>query len=107
MPKESPLLPESNYRALLNGLKKRIRSAQVRAAMAVNQELIRLYWQIGREILARQKAEGWGSKVIDRLAMDLKREFPGITGFSPRNLKYMRAFAEAYPNEEIMQRYAA
>lgn len=107
MPKESSLVPESNYRALLNGLKNRIRSAQIRAAMAVNQELILLYWQIGREILARQKEEGWGSKVIDRLAMDLKREFPGITGFSPRNLKYMRAFAEAYPDEEIVQRSAA
>ncbi|HEY9880306.1 MAG TPA: PDDEXK nuclease domain-containing protein [Leptolyngbyaceae cyanobacterium] len=107
MPKQSSLFPESNYNNLFSGLKKRIRAAQVRAAIAVNQELILLYWQIGREILTRQQEEGWGSKVIDRLAMDLKREFPDMAGFSPRNLKYMRAFAEAYPDERIMQRYAA
>ena len=62
-----------------------------------------LYWQIGRDILARQKEHGWGAKVIDRLAGDLRREFPGMEGFSPRNLKYMRAFAEAWPDESIVQ----
>ncbi|MBD0361454.1 MAG: DUF1016 domain-containing protein [Coleofasciculus sp. C3-bin4] len=87
----------------LKDLKGRIRAAQVKAALAVNKELILLYWQIGCEILARQKEQGWGSKVIDRLAKDLKREFPDITGFSPRNLKYMRAFAEAYPDEQFVQ----
>ncbi|HEY9877280.1 MAG TPA: DUF1016 N-terminal domain-containing protein [Leptolyngbyaceae cyanobacterium] len=107
MPKQSSLFPESNYNDLFNGLKKRIRAAQVRAAMAVNQELILLYWQIGREILIRQQEEGWGSKVIDRLAMDLTREFPDMTGFSTRNLKYMRVFAEAYPDEQLVQRSAA
>ncbi|HEY9880012.1 MAG TPA: PDDEXK nuclease domain-containing protein [Leptolyngbyaceae cyanobacterium] len=104
MPKQSSLFPESNYNALFNGLKKRIRAAQVRAAMAVNQELILLYWQIGREILTRQQEEGWGSKVIERLAKDLKREFPEMSGFSRSNLMYMRSFAEAYPNEVIVQR---
>ncbi|WP_239112338.1 DUF1016 N-terminal domain-containing protein, partial [Halomicronema sp. CCY15110] len=68
-------------------LKTRIRSAQVKAALAVNRELLLLYWQVGREILTRQQAEGWGTKVLDRLAQDLKREFPEMKGFSRSNLK--------------------
>ena len=108
MPQPPSLLPEDdNYFALLNGLKQRIRSAQVKAVLAMNQELILLYWQIGREILARQQAEGWGGKVIDRLAKDLKREFPDIQGFSPRNLKYMRTFAEAWPDEQFVHQAGA
>jgi predicted nuclease of restriction endonuclease-like (RecB) superfamily len=94
------------YEAFLSALKTRIRTAQVRASLAVNQELILLYWQIGREILQRQKEEGWGAKVIDRLAQDLKREFPEMKGFSRSNLKYMRTFAEAYPAGEIGQQLA-
>lgn len=65
----------------------------MRAAFAVNRELILLYWSVGRDILARQQAEGWETKVIDRLAHDLQNEFPGVEGFSPRSLKYMRSFA--------------
>jgi predicted nuclease of restriction endonuclease-like (RecB) superfamily len=90
------------YESFLNALKSRIRNAQVRATIAVNRELILLYWQIGQEILTRQQTEGWGSKVIERLAKDLKREFPDIKGFSRTNLLYMRAFAEAYPEEEFV-----
>src|SRR5580700_10740531 len=86
-----------NYRDLLTRLKSQIRTAHVRAAVAVNQELVLLYWGIGKEILTRQRADGWGSKVIERLAEDLHLEFPDMTGLSPRNLKYMRAFAEAWP----------
>ena len=97
----------AGYAALLEELKTRIRTAQLRAAFAVNRELILLYWSIGRDILARQQAEGWGTKVIDRLARDLGREFPGVEGFSPRNLKYMRAFAEAWPEEEFVQQVIA
>ena len=103
MPQTPALFPEDeNYFALLSGLKKRIRSAQIKAVLAVNKELILLYWQIGREILARQQAEGWGSKVIERLAQDLKREFPDMKGFSRSNLMYMRAFAEAWPDEQFV-----
>jgi predicted nuclease of restriction endonuclease-like (RecB) superfamily len=91
------------YGELLEDLKARIRTAQVRAALAVNRELVLLYWQIGREILARQEALGWGAKVIDRLSDDLRRAFPGVSGYSSRNLKYMRAFAEAYPDEGFVQ----
>jgi predicted nuclease of restriction endonuclease-like (RecB) superfamily len=107
MPKQSSLFPDDDYAAFLDSLKRRIRIAQVQAALAVNQELILLYWQIGHEILTRQEEQGWGSKVIDRLAKDLKREFPDINGFSSRNLKYMRSFARAYPENEIVQRCVA
>ena len=65
----------------------------VRAALAVNQELILLYWGIGREILERQAREGWGFRVIERLSADLRPDFPDMTGLSARNLKYMRARA--------------
>ena len=95
------------YVAWLADLKRRIHTAQQRAALAVNRELVGLYWQIGQDILARQKAQGWGTKVIERLAHDLRAEFPQMKGFSPRNLKYMRAFAEAWPEESIVQQAAA
>lgn len=104
-PKKRPAgdgLP-AGYSALLDDLKARVRTAQLRAATSVNAELIRLYWDIGRVILSRQTAEGWGAKVIDRLGCDLQAAFPGRAGFSPRNLKYMRAFAEAWPDEVIVQ----
>ena len=102
-----PTPQDDGYAALLSELKARIRSARLRAAMAVNQELILLYWSIGRDILARQSAEGWGARVIDRLAADLRRDFPDMTGLSARNLKYMRAFAEAWPDEPIVQQAVA
>jgi len=95
------------YSELLENLKARIRSAQVKAALSVNHELVVLYWDIGRKILQRQKKEGWGTKVIDRLAADLLRAFPDMKGFSPRNLKYMRAFASSWPNRTFVQQAAA
>ncbi len=105
---QQPIAPlPAGYAELLEDLKARIRQAQVRAALSVNRELVLLYWHIGREILQRQQQEGWGAKVIDRLALDLRREFPEMKGFSPRNLKYMRAFAEAWPDEQIVQQAAA
>ena len=108
MPKSGSLFPiDENYTAFLRSLKERIQQAQIKAALAVNKELTLLYWQIGREILTRQQQEGWGTKIVDQLAKDLKREFPDIKGFSSRNLKYMRAFAEAYPDEQIVQQLAA
>ena len=97
----------ADYKELLRELKNRIRSAQVKAALAINRELVLLYWQIGREILHRQGQEGWGTKVIDRLAKDLKQEFPEMNGFSSRNLKYMRVFAEAWTGEQIVQQLVA
>jgi predicted nuclease of restriction endonuclease-like (RecB) superfamily len=95
-------LPEG-YDAFLKELKERVRSAQLRASLSVNRELVLLYWGLGRDILARQYEQRWGSKVIDCLANDLRREFPQMAGLSPRNLKYIRAFAEAWPDEAIVQ----
>jgi predicted nuclease of restriction endonuclease-like (RecB) superfamily len=100
------MLPEG-YDALLRSLKERVRSAQLRAFLSVNRELVLLYWGIDRDILARQNEHGWGAKIIDRLALELRREFPDITGFSPRNLRYMRALAEAWPDEPIVQQLVA
>ncbi len=99
--------PPAGYADWLTELKSRIHSAQLRASLAVNRELVLLYWQIGRHILARQAEQGWGAKVIDRLSQDLRAAFPGMTGFSPRNLKYMRAFAEAWPDEPFVQEVLA
>jgi hypothetical protein len=97
----------AGYPELLQELKTRIRAAQVRAAFAVSRELILLYWSIGREILTRQDAQGWGAKIVERLAHDLQTEFPGVEGFSARSLKYKRAFAAAWPDEPIVQQLAA
>jgi predicted nuclease of restriction endonuclease-like (RecB) superfamily len=97
------LSPMDGYDDFLRELKERIRSAQVRVALSVNHELVLLYWQIGREIITRQQQQGWGAKVIERLARDLKAAFPEMKGFSRTNLLYMRAFAEAYPDQQIVQ----
>ncbi|MGB4948877.1 MAG: PDDEXK nuclease domain-containing protein [Candidatus Competibacter denitrificans] len=99
--------PPDGYADWLADLKERIHTAQQRATLAVNRELVLLYWQIGRDILARQAEQGWGAKVIERLANDLRAAFPDMKGFSPRNLKYMRAFAEAWPDAEFVQQAAA
>jgi predicted nuclease of restriction endonuclease-like (RecB) superfamily len=105
MPEIVPL--PADYAAWLADLKARIHSAQQQASLVVNRELVRLYWQIGRDILDRQGREGWGAKVIERLAQDLRNAFPDMKGFSPRNLKYMRAFADAWPDEEFVQEVLA
>jgi predicted nuclease of restriction endonuclease-like (RecB) superfamily len=95
------------YPQFLEDIKSRIRVARVRSMLAASRELILLYWEIGRMILDRQSAEGWGAKVVEQLASDLKRAFPDVQGFSPRNLKYMRAFAEAWPDMTFVQQVAA
>ncbi|ATR80057.1 PDDEXK nuclease domain-containing protein [Moraxella osloensis] len=98
---------EQGYQDWLNQLKTQIRSSQQRAILAVNRELVLLYWQIGQDILQRQTQQGWGAKVIDRLSKDLSAEFPEIKGFSTRNLKYMRKFAEAWQDKQIVQQAVA
>jgi len=95
------------YPELLDSVAGRITTGRRKATSAVNRELITTYWAIGRDILDRQEQEGWGTKVIDRLAADLKERFPEARGYSPRNLKYMRAFAAAWPDPAIVQRSAA
>jgi predicted nuclease of restriction endonuclease-like (RecB) superfamily len=106
MPRKQPDLP-ANYAGMLAELKGRIAAARLKAALAVNSELILLYWQIGRDILRQQRDEGWGAKVVDRLAADLRQTFPEMTGLSARNLKYMRTFAESYPDREFVQQLVA
>ncbi|NWJ98991.1 MAG: hypothetical protein HXX20_24910 [Chloroflexi bacterium] len=95
------------YQEFLVDLKERIQRAKVRAALAVNSELILLYWQIGRDISQKFSQHKWGAKIIERLAADLKRAHPEWKGFSSRNLRYMRSFAEAWPDEQILQAWPA
>jgi predicted nuclease of restriction endonuclease-like (RecB) superfamily len=89
----------TGYVELLKDLKARIRAAQVKAALSVSRDLIALYWDIGRSIVERQRTEGWGKSVVERLAADLQREFPAVAGFSPANIWRMRAFYIAYADE--------
>lgn len=96
-----------DYAFWLADIKSRVTAARQRAALAANAELVGLYWQIGHDILQRQAQQGWGSKVIDRLARDLREAFPEMKGFSTRNLMYMRDFAEAWPDSLIVQQAAA
>ena len=87
------------YGRFVEGIKKRIRTAQIRAALAANAQLVLHYWEVGRDILASQKREGWGAKIIDRLANDLQQEFPKLSGYSARNLKYM--FVAVQPDHRL------
>lgn len=99
---EDLAITSDNYKEFVADLKERIQSAKMKAALALNSELINLYWQIGRQISQKFAEEAWGAKVIDRLARDLN-----MKGYSPRNLQYMRAFFEAWPDELILQRSVA
>jgi len=91
------------YADWLAEVKERVHAAQQRAALAVNSELLRLYWQLGHDILDRQSREGWGAGVVDQMAGDLRAAFPEMKGFSRANLMYMRAFAEAWPEADFVQ----
>ncbi len=101
----SPL--PSDYSRFLSDIKTRVRQAQLKALMAVNTELITLYWHIGKQIVERQQQQGWGAGVIEQLSRDLHSAFPEMRGFSPRNLGYMKSFALAYPDEAILQTVSA
>ncbi len=96
-----------DYLSFLEDVKSRIRTARIRSMLAASREMILLYWEIGRMILGRQSEQGWGAKVVEQLASDIKREFPELHGFSQRNLNYMRAFAEAWPDIAFVQQLAA
>jgi predicted nuclease of restriction endonuclease-like (RecB) superfamily len=99
--------PPAGYADWLGDIKTQIHEAQQRAAQALNLHLLTLYWKIGRAILDQQEQQGWGAKIIDRLAEDLRTNFPAMKGFSPRNLKYMRTFAEAWTEFGISATAAA
>jgi predicted nuclease of restriction endonuclease-like (RecB) superfamily len=91
------------YKEFLEDLKARIRSAQIKAVISVNQELIKLYWEVGTFVHKRQLEEGWGAKTIEKLSRDLKSDFPDMKGFSPRNIQFMVQFAKEYPDAEIVK----
>ena len=90
----------SDYVATLAEIKRRVREERLRVVVAASSAMVLLYWDLGRMILERQERAGWGAKVIDRLAADLREAFPDMKGFSPRNLLFMRGFAEACPDRE-------
>ena len=96
-----------NYNNILQDIKSSIRLSRTKAVLAVNQTLIELYWHIGQQILKQQREDGWGTKVIQQLSKDLKQSFPSMKGLSERNLKYMRQFAQTYPDFEIVQQVVA
>ena len=102
MSKPSDMIP-ADYQIWLTDLKSRIHLAQQRATLTVNRELITLYRELGKDILNRQSAQGWGAKVVERLSRDLRAAFPDMKGFSRANLLNMRAFAEAWPDPSIVQ----
>ncbi len=95
MPRAANRLP-SSYPAMLEDIKSRIQVARIKAALSVNRELIELYWHIGGSIVIRQRKEGWGKSIVEKLSRDIKKEFPDITGFSVQNILYMRAFYTAW-----------
>jgi len=92
-----PLALQPEYQALLTDIKQHYQKAQLKAAYSVNREMIQFYWQLGQIIIEKQAKTTWGSKFLDQLSKDLQAEFPGTKGFSVRNLKYMRNFAQLYP----------
>lgn len=101
------IINSKDYYAFLQNIKQDIQTSRVKAALAVNKELILLYWRIGNGILERQRNLGWGARVIEQLAQDLKHSFPEMKGFSLRNLKYMRRFAGEFLDFEFVQQLAA
>ena len=96
-----------SYLDFIEAIKKEIENQRLKVVLNANSSMICLYWNIGKAILQKQEEEGWGAKVIDRMAKDLKDAFPDMSGFSPRNIKYMRKFAECWPDFEIVQRVVA
>ncbi len=101
--RSSDITNNQDYNTWAEFIFNKIKLAQTNAVFKVNTEMLNLYWEIGNSIIEKQKQNGWGSKVIEFLAVDLAKNFPDSTGFSVRNLKYMRAFAEAYPQFPIVQ----
>ena len=93
---ETDTVITKEYAHVLSNLKKQIKEAQVKAALSVNKELLKLYWSIGRTIAEKQEANGWGTSVVEKLVKDLQKAFPGISGFSHRNIFRMKAFFLAY-----------
>jgi len=101
------VLPAQQYAEFLESIKRTIQRARTRAYYSANKELIGLYWNIGREIADRQEREGWGKSVVERLSRDLRKEFPGMSGFSARNLWDMKRFYEEYTDVQDLRQLVA
>jgi predicted nuclease of restriction endonuclease-like (RecB) superfamily len=100
-------LEQQDLISFFNEIKNKVSVAQQKAILAVNAELVLLYWEIGNGILQNQTREGWGSKIIDSLSKELHSNFPLMKGFSVRNLKYMRQFASVYADKQFVQEVLA
>jgi len=104
---ETLLHMPADYGEFLTEVKNIVARERIKAVMTANVAMVLMYWDMGRAIAQRQRNEGWGARVIDRLSYDLKSAFPNMTGFSPRNLLYMRQFCDAWPDRAIAQRTVA
>lgn len=107
-----PIVPKlsemsNSYAQFIEKLKDKIQQQRISIVLNANTSMICLYWNIGQAILQKQADEGWGAKVIDRIAADIKAAFPEMSGFSPRNIKYMRKFAQCWPDFEFVQQVVA
>src|SRR5688572_1729980 len=104
---ETSLHFDTEYKNFLSGIKERLKTAQIRAALAANSELIKFYWQLGNDLIEKQKAFKWGEHFLEQFSNDMRQAFPEMQGFSKRNLHRMRQFAELYPNLQIVPQAVA
>lgn len=98
---------DKDYARFIEKIKSTIKAQRISIVLKANSEMICLYWKIGKGILDKQEKDGWGAKVIDRISKDLKDAFPDMSGFSPRNLRNMKQFAECWPDFSIWQQVVA
>ena len=98
---------DKDFNSFVKELKQKILLSQQQAIKAVNYELVLLYWDIGNSIILNQKQQGWGAKIVENLSSELKKSFPNMSGFSSRNLKYMRQFADTYQDKTFVQEVLA
>ncbi len=99
--KDKSLHLDKDYKSFLSDIKDRLKTAQIRAALAANSELIKFYWELGTDLIEKQKAFKWGERFLEQFSHDMRQEFPEMQGFSKRNLEYMRRFALLYPKIEF------
>lgn len=101
------LTTTNEFTSFVLEIKTKVIQSQRKAIQSINGELVMLYWEIGNSIIANQSKKGWGAKNIDNLSSELKKSFPNMSGFSSRNLKYMRQFADIYPDKKFVQEVLA
>src|SRR3990167_3040941 len=97
IPKTNSLSLDKDYISFLKNIQRRLQNAQLKAAKAVSTEQIHFYWELGNDIIKHQGAQRWGSHFLDQLSQDMRNAYPGMQGFSKRNLEYMRLLATVFP----------